>query len=272
MDKFCTKCGNQLNEGDVFCSNCGSKTDNDQAAVTNAPQPSESSVANPQQPSFSTGGMANSAFAAPGKKRKKALIIGISAAAVAVLAAGAVLLCYLFGIFGSRGYKAAINNVLKIEENIFNEGFYSVDREDFRALLPESVWERLEYEDDMDFDEAFDELIEEMESDEDDYESIADLYGGDIRISFSVSDVEHLSSSELSDFVDKLHDHLKISKRYITDVCTVKGDLTFKGDDDEKTDKFTFYCAEIDGEWYVFDQTGGMVNVLSCIEVLDLDT
>ena len=276
MDKFCTKCGNQLNEGDVFCSNCGSKTDNDQAAVTNAPQssegsaanpqPSESSAANPQQPSFSTGGMANTAFAAPGKKRKKALIIGISAAAVAVLAAGAVLLCYLFGIFGSRGYKAAINNVLRIDEVIFNEGFDGIEDKDIRSLAPDALWDYIEQKVDMDFDETAEIIRDNMSIDEDDCKSIANSYGGNIRISYNITDSEHLSSAAVSDLADKFHSQYNIAKNTVTDAYKVKCTLSFKGDTGEKDGNTNVYCVKIDGKWYVCDSSFRFTDVITtCI-------
>ena len=35
INKFCLKCGAQLNDGQVFCSNCGARTDSSELASSN---------------------------------------------------------------------------------------------------------------------------------------------------------------------------------------------------------------------------------------------
>ena len=98
MTRTCPQCGKDVSENERFCGKCGCPLKEAGAA----PQPSygysdEQPVAYDQQPSYSysneqPGAYDQQPFAAPKKKSKKGLIIGIISGAVVLLAAAAFIL------------------------------------------------------------------------------------------------------------------------------------------------------------------------------------
>ena len=98
MTRTCPQCGKDVSENERFCGKCGCPL----KEADTAPQPSygysnEQPVAYDQQPSYSYSNEQPVAydqqpFAAPKKKSKKGLIIGIISGAVVLLAAAAFIL------------------------------------------------------------------------------------------------------------------------------------------------------------------------------------
>ena len=81
---FCTNCGANLPDGAKFCTSCGARLDGAQDAPVPAPQPAPASA--PQ--------------ATPGKKRRRGLAIAVACALVVLLAAGALVVTRLLGLWG----------------------------------------------------------------------------------------------------------------------------------------------------------------------------
>ncbi|MGM9601628.1 MAG: zinc-ribbon domain-containing protein [Faecousia sp.] len=103
---FCSKCGNQLKEGDRFCAKCG-------APVVKKTEPQEKHAAEPE---YSLAPAAGSAEAQPvkhrtaasvQKKSKKGLAIGLSIGGVLI----AVLAVVLIFAFGKKGDGDSVGSV-----------------------------------------------------------------------------------------------------------------------------------------------------------------
>ena len=96
---FCSKCGNQLKDGDRFCTKCGTP-------VVKQKEPQECPVTEPDYPySPAAGGMAaqpvyHQAAASVQKKSKKGLIIGLSLGGVLLILVTVVIL-FASGLFNS---------------------------------------------------------------------------------------------------------------------------------------------------------------------------
>ena len=106
---FCSKCGNQLKDGDRFCAKCG-------AAVMKQYEPQENPAAEPVylQPPMSgimeTQPVNHPAAASVQKKSKKGIIIGLSLGGVMLALILAVALIFVFGLKGgSKGNDGSIN-------------------------------------------------------------------------------------------------------------------------------------------------------------------
>ncbi len=117
MAKFCGQCGAPIEEGKPFCIGCGAPTgevpaqvsdpeatvyiDNSQQAAPApqqeyAPAPQQEYVPAPQSPNGFEGAYQAPAYAAPEKKSKKGLIIGLIAGGVALVATFVLLWIFVF--------------------------------------------------------------------------------------------------------------------------------------------------------------------------------
>ncbi len=85
MAKFCHNCGSQLDDGMLFCGSCGAKQQEAAPQAQPVPQQPVQQV-QPQQPVYQQPVYQQPAAPQPPKKKKTGLIVGLSAAIVAVIA------------------------------------------------------------------------------------------------------------------------------------------------------------------------------------------
>ena len=126
---FCSKCGNQLKDGDRFCAKCG-------ASVLQQTEPQEKPAAEPVYSQVPVEGRAEvqtleHRVAAPvQKKSKKGLIIGLSLGGV-LLVLVTVVIMFASGLFNSAS--SSPFPVLKVEQT---QIYYGEDLDQLEEAFP----------------------------------------------------------------------------------------------------------------------------------------
>ena len=169
-------------------------------------------------------------------KSKLPLIIGV----VAVVAIVAIVI----SLIGGSGYKKALENYLEYE--------FKNDTSNIESLLPESVWNDLADEWDMDKDEVIDEIIEEME------EEAEWMEEEEVTFEYEVVSYEKLDEDDLDDIKETLEEYYDIDeddvgkKAYKAEIEYTE----FVDGEEEDSDDFEVCIVKIDGDWYVVSENG----------------
>ncbi len=268
MSKFCTNCGQPLEDNAAFCTGCG-------AHFPQAAPPAPASPAAPVAPAAPAVPVAPVAPAAPvvpapayepaytepvaeeaPKKSSTLTVVMGVVAGIAVLA-----LCFVI-LFGGKGGSEA-NNLISLAEEM-NEGNF----DNVRDQAPEQFWEYMEsldandlewdpeYENPdnfvpFDFDDYVDYLEEryEKQNDKESLEEIEEEYGDNFEITYEALGRYDVSEKEKDDTIEDLEE-IGFSKDDIDDVCKVLLMVTCKGDDYTDYDRSMMTLVKIDGDWY----------------------
>jgi hypothetical protein len=123
-----------------------------------------------------------------------------------------------------------------------------------KKLLPDEVWEVIIDDEDMDEDEFWDEMDENMEDAMDEME---DMDG--FKFSFEITDVDDMKKSEVKDLNEELEDYLDDD---IDGAAVVTVELTYSfeydGEEFEEDTEIEFTVFEYDGSWYIVPDDLGM--------------
>lgn len=199
---FCTKCGQKVEDGMMFCTNCGNRIQSAPQQPV-APQNGQGYMDQPAAPMY--GG----SYAAPQKKKKTGLIVGLSVGGAVVVIAIILLLVLLPGggyaglvgkWYDESGYYGTVefrgNGTVQMESmGISMSGTYTFDEKDMTGditisylgasddtsfvlnddrLNIDGVWYTRDVVNQMDYDSYMDDLDEYMD-DMDDYLDDFDL-------------------------------------------------------------------------------------------------
>lgn len=227
MSKFCNNCGTQMDDQSTFCPNCGTASQVAEPAQASAPK-ADINAAVGKVTDF-TQNYVNAA-----KKNKKLIIIPV--AAVAALIAVIVLISLLAG----GGYKAPINDYIDMMSG-------KASKAQIKRMAPKEVWEKMEDETDMDFDDVYDDYKDGVDDLRDNLE---DEYGKNVKITYKITDKDKLDKDDLKDIKDELKDRFDISKKKVTAGYELDVDIKIKGREDEDEDEMTFTVVKIGGKWY----------------------
>ena len=138
---FCMKCGAKILEGASFCVRCGAPLQNQEQlreqnqSVTDGAQAVQSHAqpAQRQNPLEYQGEVVTSGYVAqPENRKKKAGIVAIAAAGVAVVAIAILTVVILFG---GRSYEATIDQYL--------HAMFSADIKNYTDVIPEGALKAL---------------------------------------------------------------------------------------------------------------------------------
>ncbi len=233
MSKFCSNCGNTLEDTAVFCDKCGTSqsSENVSPVLTAAPV------------------MAAPEAAAPAKKGGKAMPI-VVAIVILALIGGIVFGC--IKLFGGDSDKASkkVSDETAYQDAV-NQMFDGMEKGDWDMFVGSMPKEFADY---------LNKGIEAMgASNGDEYlKTMTDMfkaqYGDDFKIDATFGDKKELSKEEIDDFVNEVKSTydvtLNIEKAYEVEI-----DATIKGSDSENTDTEKVTVIKIDGKWYVFDKS-----------------
>lgn len=227
MSKFCTNCGSVLDDQALFCTNCGAAAGDD--PVEAAPVEAAPAEAAPVE-------------ATPaGKPQLNFKLIGIAAAVLAVVI---ILSCFIFPML-STGPETAIKNMVAVMEG--NDG-------KVENLLPDSIWEYIEDEnDDFDMDDFAEYFAEET------LEGLEDGYGDGISISFDVEKKTALKDKKLEEIAEELSERYDIDEDDVKEGYKMKVNMSIEGDEDDDEDESTVTVIKIGSKWYVYEMMSGVV-------------
>lgn len=223
MAKFCSKCGNKLDDNAVFCNMCGAAQGQQAAQPVN--------IGNIPQ--------TEGAAAVKGSSGKTIGII-IAVAAVVVVA---VVLLLIFGL--KDNYTEPLDNFVKV----YNDGDVKAMKT-FVAPYNDDVRDVLGLDDKADID--VEQYAEQAN------EGFKEYFGDNVKMSYTVTDEEKIDKADLDDYSplkdyeDDLSeeelDEYKLTKAYkLWITYKVKSDTT-----DEK-DTTTVVVGKINGNWYLID-------------------
>ena len=255
MPKFCTVCGASIPDDATFCTNCGSPQGQP------APAPAFQQTPSPQQPAGPSGqnsaaysmlnainqGQPQQAYQQPAAaaprpglsdKAKKGIILGI--AGIAAVAVIVILLIVLL----SGGYKKPVDDLVKALET--GKGEYYI------KTLAES--ERKSREEDFAANSSKFDSLEEFYDDRlsSSRKSLADRYGDDFSISYSITDKKEVSDSRLKSYASEyLSDFGK--KVDVTAGYTLRIEVNWKGSKKDEDGDKSITVLKVDGDWVLYD-------------------
>ena len=245
MSKFCTNCGGELNDDATFCEKCGARVGERQEQPKESPAviaeevPKQESAAQPE------GGFAGKINAFVGKlKNKDKAAIGITAGVVAALILIVVLVICLSG----SGPEKALDRYMDV--------FYYGKSSRIEKLAPKEYWDYLEENEDMDIEDAEDQVKTFYKTI---IRGLEDEFGDDIKISYKVTEIDDVKKSTLDKMKDKIKSTYDIPKKDVTDAVEMEVEMTIKGDDDKDSDDITLYAVKIDGDWYICNASGTLL-------------
>lgn len=218
MSKFCTQCGSSLDDLAQVCPNCGNAIE---AAPVEAAPAEEAPATTPQ------------------------LNVKLIAIAAAVLVVVIVLSCFIFPAL-SNSPEDAIDNMIAVMEG--KDG--KVD-----DLLPDSIWEYVEDEnDDFDMDDFAEYFAEQT------LEGLEDMYGDGINISYDVEKKTALKDKKLEEIAESLSDRYDIDEDDVKEGYKMKVTMSIEGDEDDDEDESEMTVIKIGSKWYVYEMMSGVVN------------
>ena len=207
---YCEKCGAENLDTAAFCEKCG----NPMGATEGGSAPQEPVAFNNPIPS--------------NVKTFMPVIAGVAAIVVVLILA----LTFLKG-----GPETPVKKFVKAMNSQKSE------------LLLDAVPKQLAkyYKDEDEIMDSLDELVEDtMDSMEDEY--------GKGKFSYKILDKDKLDKDDLEDFEDRLEDRLQALDIDDDDVKVTAGyeltvKLTYKGKEDDESDKSSLYVYKVDGRW-----------------------
>lgn len=251
MSKFCSNCGNQLPDEANVCTKCGKVLaevpvqPQQTVPVQDTPPVQPNNDYYSQAPAFAQPVSNPNGFANKLKTDKK--FMGIIIGAVAAIVAVVIILILLLG--GGSGDNGSYKGAVDIYIDVMNGDADSVE-----YLCPPQYWDYLKDEEGTDMDEIIDEF-------ETSYKSMAKMYemsvGKNFEFSMEILDEEKMSDDDLEEALENIEDY---GIKEITDGYCLKVELTIEGDDDSKTQKATIYSVEIDGKWYLLNESFDMIS------------
>lgn len=244
MSKFCTACGASIADEATFCTNCGAPqapnaapqqpagTDSAAFSMLNAVNNNQGMNPPPYQP----GPLA----AKPGlsDKAKKILILCIAGAAA--LTVIIILLIILLG----GGYKKPIDNLIKSLESGTGEAYLKVLPDSVANSIEEDHVERSSKYDTL--EEYFDDVFESYNS------SLADRYGDDFSITYSVADKKEITESRLKSYASNYKSYYG-KKVDVSAGYTLSLEVTWKGSEKDEDGDKSIIVLKVDGDWVLWD-------------------
>ena len=228
---FCPHCGAPIPEGNKFCSKCGS------------PVPSQS----PQTtgyPDNSSYRPAADPYYKPGRKQGGKLLL-ILLAVIAVLAALIILLIFKIGPFAdSSGSGISGAKASKAYEQPVADLFSAMEQKDAEMILdlfPEEISDL--------FTEIYGSRDAAAQALEESAFGTLNTYD-DIRISYEITDVYHISEDDLEDLRETYLDETGISID-ITDAYSLGVDASPTADGTSEDDFAELTVIECGGKWYL---------------------
>lgn len=254
MSKFCTQCGNLMNDNDMFCAKCGTK----QKALPAAPTPTypQSYQSKPLQPAVNSNYIPGPApvYAGPpippspysyqisSKKSKKGLVIGVSIGAVVVIAAVVIMIVVLTGgkikqntpeeLFGTLRDAAidSINSGKQLDSEYYDLIFeYHFANADKKAEVSLELSRYLPY----------------YTTDP----SVKERYGENVRCTYLITSYETVSPDDYSGYIGTSFIDLDLSR--IQEMRINFTDITITGSKSSYTDTRGMITIKVDGKWYI---------------------
>lgn len=244
MNKFCAKCGAELEADSTFCSACGEKIEVAETPAAEEAPVVEKSAPTTEAPIINKDALMGAANDLKDKgleiankvKGDKKLLAIVAGALVAI-----ILLCVICPI-AFPGPKSAVKNYIK--------GNFNGDWKAYVKCQPDEVWEYMEEEYDLDMDEREEQFEENWDDRIDDLE---DEYGRNVKVTYKIVDKDKMDEDDLDDIRDNYKDRYDIAKRDITAGYELDVEVTIKGREDEDTEDATFNVYKLGGKWYVYN-------------------
>ena len=254
MSKFCSSCGNPLEEGAAFCSGCGKPVAAEAPVEPVAPAaPAEAEVA--AQPAEAPAAKENPVnkvvdkvqdfsqkatvyvkdYIAKAKENPK-MWIAPSAIAVGIIA---LLVVVIILLSGSK-YTTALDTYIDVM-------FYG-NGSKLEQLAPKEYWDYLEENNDMSLDDLKDQFEENVD---DRLDMLEDQYGKNVKVTYKITDEDKLSDRKMKKIAEALEDTYDIDAKSVKEGYKVDAEMFIKGSEDDDEGESTFNIIKIGSRWYM---------------------
>ena len=250
MSKFCSSCGQSLEESAAFCPACGKPVAAETPVEPAAPVESEAPVQaeapaakeNPVNKIFEKvqefaqkATVFSKDYIAKAKTNPK-MWIAPGAIAVGIIA---LLVVVIILLSGSK-YTSALDTYIDVM-------FYGKANK-LEQLAPKEYWDYLEEENDMSLDDLKDQYEENWD---DMLDMMEDQYGKNIKVTYKITDEDKISNRKMEKIAEALEDTYDIDANSVKEGYKVDAEMTIKGSDDDEEDEGTFNIIKIGGRWYM---------------------
>lgn len=247
MSKFCTNCGNALEENVKFCTGCGKAVEAEPVVeetpaapvVEEAPAPPAAEEA----PAAVAVEAPAPAKAAPSFDFKKLLenkkMLAIAGAAVAVV----VILLLVLTLGGGKGggYMSAVDTYMDYTLGV-------ASKSQLESLLPEEMWLQMQTYQEKPMEQLLETLMQRMENRAKQFEQ---EYGKKVKVDYEVIRDWTVSDTMREMTSAYLQAQYGFEEDCVSDIRKLELEATIGGTIDEETDEMEFYVLKIDGEWYL---------------------
>lgn len=233
--KFCNNCGQQMEDESVFCPNCGAT--NEAAPAAPAAKAAGNDIMAKAKGFGEKVVNVCKNFVNAAMKDKKLLIV--PAAAIVGVIAVILVISLLF----SNPYKKAIKDYVAINVS------YQASEKQYEAQMPKDAWDYLEEEEEIEFDEEWEEYEKSAEYIQ---EALEDEFG-EYKVTVKIKDSSKLSDKKLKEYKNELEEDWDIKKKDVKVGYKVKLEVSIKGDDDKDSDSIKAVVVKYKGDWYVVD-------------------
>lgn len=225
--KNCTKCGNTLEDEAVFCNACGeAQKENTQTenTYTESEELTNSFLEEQDQPVY----IGNPDM--PVKKSKKPLIIGISIAAVLVIAAIVVGLVLFLGGGKSNSPEEIVKEFLVAYKNLDGDA------------VADCIAYTSKYKDEM----------EEMREEINAAFEMLKAFDDSIKITYSMGSVKKVTGDALEEFWEEAEDSdVLVEEKDVKDIRVCEATIKMEAFGEEDEEEMTVYVAKYKGDWKV---------------------
>ena len=250
MSKFCSSCGQSLEESAAFCPACGKPVAAEAPVEPAAPVEAEAPVQaeapaakeNPVNKIFEKvqefaqkATVFSKDYIAKAKTNPK-MWIAPGAIAVGIIA---LLVVVIILLSGSK-YTSALDNYFDV--NCYGKA----DKIEF--LAPKEYWDYYEEKNDM----SLEDLKEQFEENWDDIQdAMEDEFGKNIKVTYKVVDEDKLSNRKMEKIAEALEDTYDIDADSVKEGYKIDVEMTIKGSEDDDEEETTFNVIKIGNRWYL---------------------
>lgn len=250
MSKYCSSCGQSLEESAAFCPACGKPVVAEAPVEPAAPVEAEAPV-QAEAPAAKENPV-NKIFEKVQEFAQKATVfskdyitkaktnpkmwIAPGAIAVGIIA---LLVVVIILLSGSK-YTTALDAHIDVR-------FYG-NASKLEQLAPKEYWDYLEEKNDMSLDDLKDQFEENWD---DMLDFMEDQYGNNVKVTYKITDEDKISDRKMKKIAEALEDTYDIDTKSVKEGYKVDVEMLIKGSEDDKEEEGTLNIIKISNRWYI---------------------
>ena len=252
MSKFCSSCGQTLEESAAFCPACGKPVAAEAPVEPTTPVEAEAPVQaeapaakeNPVDKVMDkVQDFAQKAtvfckdYIAKAKTNPK-MWIAPGAIAAGIIALIVVVIILLAG----NQYTTALDNYIAVN--------FRGDASKIELLAPKEYWDYVEEE----YDRTVEDMKDSLEENWDDVkDALEDQYGKNVKVTYKVTKEREISDKKLEKIAEALEETYGIDEKSVKAGYKIEAELTISGSEDDDDDEGTFNIIKIGNRWYMIN-------------------